>query len=210
MSLDRLTRYSDRGSNDREELNRLLDEQLVATVSTVVDGEPWSIPTFYVRDGDRILIHGSTGAGLLRHIANGAAITFAVHSLDAIVVAYSAFESSANYRSAVIRGSARKVSNDDAVWALDILTNGLIPGRMEEVHAHRRKELAATTVLELPIENFIFKSRTGPAGEPEEPTSNWFGILPLMTRAGAPEPDPGCQAEVPKSVHNLVDRLNGA
>ena len=70
--LDRLTRKPDRGTSSRARLDALLDDQLIATVSSVVDGQPWMVPLLYARDGDRVLIHGSTGAGLLRHLAQGA------------------------------------------------------------------------------------------------------------------------------------------
>ena len=134
-----LTRYPERGSDERTLLDALLDEVLVATVSTVVDGEPWTVPTLFARDGDRILIHGSTGAGLMRHLASGAPATVTVFQLDALVVADSAFDSSANYRSAVLRGNFEPVPADEADGALWALTNRLLPARQDEVRQNLPK-----------------------------------------------------------------------
>lgn len=146
-----LTRLGDRRSRGRHDLDALLDEVLVATVSTVVDGLPWSVPIFFARDRDRVLLHGSTGGGILRHLAAGAPVTLTVFSLDAIVVAHTAFESSANYRSAVLSGTAESLTGTDAEVALDLLTDRLVPGRVIEVRSSTRREYAATTVLALPI-----------------------------------------------------------
>ncbi|GAB3707456.1 pyridoxamine 5'-phosphate oxidase family protein [Mariniluteicoccus flavus] len=207
MTLDRMTRYPDRSSTDRDDLNRLLDEQFVGTLSSVVDGMPWSLPLLFVRDGDRILLHGSTGAGLLRHVADGAPVTFTVTSVDGIVIAHSAFDSSANYRSAVLRGVAEPVVGAAATAAMEHLTDALIPGRTREVRASTRRELAATLVLALPIDAYVYKSRDGLAGDPDEATDAWYGVVPLRTVAGEPRRDPSCAAEVPPSVEALVRRF---
>ena len=101
--LNALTRKPDR-AGDRAMLDALLDEVKVGTLSTVVDGLPWSVPMLFARDGDAILLHGSTGAGALRDVAAGAPVTFTVFAMDGLVVADSLFDHSANYRSAVVRG----------------------------------------------------------------------------------------------------------
>ena len=205
-----LTRLGDRRSRDRHDLDALLDEVLVATVGTVVDGLPWSVPIFFVRDRDRVLLHGSTGGGILRHLAAGAPVTLTVFSLDAIVVAHTAFESSANYRSAVLSGTAESLTGTDAEVALDLLTDRLVPGRVIEVRSSTRREYAATTVLALPIgeESWIYKARSGQAGEPDEETEAWAGIVPLRTVAGLPATDswvPDARP-VPASVEELRRR----
>lgn len=207
--LTKLTRYPERSQTDRKTVNALLDEVLVATISTVVDGQPWSIPTFFARDNDQILVHGSTGAGLMRHLASGAPATVTVHILDAIVVAETAFESSANYRSAVLRGIFRTISDDEKDKALRTLTDRLIPGRTSEVPPSTRKDLAATTILALPITpgSWIYKARTGPSGQPDPIVPDvWVGIVPMQATAGQPVPDQWVSVDVPipASVEALV------
>lgn len=207
--LSRLTRKPDRGQGGIAALNQLLDDVLVGTLSTVLDGQPWSVPMLFARDGDRLLVHGSTGAGALRHLASGAPVAFCVFTMDGLVVAESAFESSANYRSAVIRGTARPLAGDEAWEALELLTDRLIPGRSTEVQAMTRKEVAATTVLELLIEDggWLFKQRTGWPGEPAEPTDAWMGVVPLSTVAGQPVAAPWIDddAAVPASVSAFTE-----
>lgn len=128
--LGALTRKPDRAT-DRAALDELLDEAKVGTLSTVVDGLPWSVPMLFARDGDAIALHGSTGAGALRHVAAGAPVTFTVFAMDGLVIADTLFDHSANYRSAVVRGTLELV--DDARSALEVLSDKLIPGRVAEV-----------------------------------------------------------------------------
>ena len=116
---ERLTRKPDRGHLERDELDALLDEVLAGTLSTVVDGRPWVVPMLYARDGDRILLHGSTGAGALRHVAAGAPAALSVTVVDGLVVAHSTFDSSANYRSAVVHGELHAAQRRGPHPALD-------------------------------------------------------------------------------------------
>lgn len=191
MSLDDLTRNRDRRTTDRASLNDLLDQELVGTLSTVSDaGEPWAVPLLYARDGDRLLLHGSTGAGALRQVAAGASAVFSVFAMDALVLATSMFEHSANYRSAVIRGRLELLTGENAWQALDRISDGLVPGRREEVVPMTRKDVAATSalVLELTADNWLLKVRTGGTGEEdvEHPPGLWTGVLP--TRRGYADP----------------------
>lgn len=188
-------------------MNALLDEVLVGTLSSVVDGQPWSVPILFARDGDRVLLHGSTGAGLLRHLSAGAPCCLTVFSLDGLVVAHSAFNSSANYRSATIRGSVSVLSGEDALVALDALTDKLIPGRVSEIRRNRAKEVAATVVLVLPLasDNWLYKGRTGGSSAPDEPSEAWTGVVPLRLTAGAAVPDDWAVTRpVPASVASLI------
>lgn len=209
--LSRVTRYPERASEDRALLDELFDEVMVATVSSVIDGQPWSLPTFCARDGDRVLVHGSTGSGLMRHLATGASANLTIFSLDAVVVAESAFESSANYRSAVLRGTFARVADGERDHALRVLTDRLIPGRTAEVAANTSKEIAATAVLALPIEadNWIYKSSSGASGQPDPIVPDvWVGIVPMRLIAGDPVKDSWVADEiaVPPSVEALIRR----
>ncbi|WP_055477174.1 pyridoxamine 5'-phosphate oxidase family protein [Gordonia sp. HS-NH1] len=197
--LSSLTRKPERAA-DRALLDALLDEAKVGTLGTVVDGLPWSVPMLFARDGDSIVLHGSTGAGALRHVAAGAPVTFTVFVLDGLVVADTLFDHSANYRSAVVRGVPEVA--DDAQAALEMLSDKLIPGRVAEVRSTTRKELAATVALRLPIVDgqWIAKARTGgPGGESAE----WTGVVPVRTVYDAPVTHSG--QTPPDSVRALVD-----
>ncbi|MEO9330206.1 pyridoxamine 5'-phosphate oxidase family protein [Gordonia aurantiaca] len=197
--LDSLTRKPDR-AGDRAMLDELLDEVMVGTLSTVVDGLPWSVPMLFGRDGDDILLHGSTGAGALRHVADGAPVTFTVYSMDGIVVADNLFDHSANYRSAVVRGVPDRV--DDARSVLELLSDKLIPGRVAEVRDMTAKEVAATLAMRLPIVDgqWIVKARRG---GPSSPSDAWTGVVPVRTVYGAPVTYTG--ETPPESVQALAE-----
>lgn len=206
--LDRLTRKRDRGSDERAALDALLDEVLVGTLATVVDGEPWVVPMLFARDGDRVLLHGSTGAGALRHVAAGAPVALEVHSVDGLVLAHATFDHSANYRSAVIRGRVVELGGDEAAAALETLSDRLVPGRTAEVRGMLDKEIAATRTMALPIieGSWILKSRAGGPGGTEESHDAWRGVVPLVRAYGVPEPaGDSVDRPLPASVRRLLE-----
>ena len=201
-------RYKARASTERAILDAILDDVLAGTLSTVVDGRPWVVPMLFARDGDRVLLHGSTGAGALRHVAAGAPATLALIAVDGLVVAHSTFESSANYRSAIVSGHLRELSADDRAGALDKLSERLLPGRTAEVVPMAPKEIAATLAMELPIIDgqWTVKVRSGPPSPPgpDEEANAWCGVIPLAHTAGTPQPAPWSVGEVPGSVVDFV------
>lgn len=206
-TIDRLRRHRERGSDDRAHLDAVLDAALVGTLSTVVDDEPWVVPVLIARDGDRILVHGSTGAGALRHVAAGAKAAISVTHLDALVVAHTTFESSANYRSAVVRGRLEQLSGDDAQRALDVISEHVLPGRLHEVRGTTAKERAATMAIALPITDgaWTVKTRDAWSDEPDEPTDAWIGIVPVQTSYGAPQTAPFSPTdELPESIRAMT------
>ncbi len=207
----KLHRLAERGSTERAQLDALLNDVLVGTLSTVVDERPWVVPLLFARDGDRILLHGSTGAGALRHVATGAAAALSVIALDGLVVSYSTFDSSANYRSAVVYGSLEPLAGEEKRSALETMSERLIPGRPSEVRPMSTKELAATLIMQMPIEpgRFMVKIRTGGTGDPDEPTDAWMGVVPLRTVAGEPIPEEWCRDQaIPTSVTDFVAAIN--
>lgn len=210
-----IRRHAERSRPDRADLDDVLDAVPVATLATVVDGEPWAVPMLAVRDGDRVLLHGSTGAGALRQVAAGAPASLSFIALDGIVVAHSTFDSSANYRSAVVRGHLELLQGEDAARALDVVSDRLIPGRTGEVAPSTAKERAATLALALPITDgaWTVKVRTGGPSAPEdgEGAGIWCGVVPLRTVTGPVVtadwvPD---DVGVPASVDRLVERVAG-
>jgi nitroimidazol reductase NimA-like FMN-containing flavoprotein (pyridoxamine 5'-phosphate oxidase superfamily) len=172
---------------DTAVLHAILDEALIAHLGVVRDGKPVVLPFACARDGDAVLLHGSTGGGVLR-LAAGTPICVTVTHIDALVFARSLFESSMHYRSAVILGEADVLTGDDRVRALGVLSEHLFPGRSLEVRDHRAKEFAATLVLRLPLDRASVKVSDGPADDPEDGESRevWAGVVPLRLVAGRP------------------------
>ncbi|WP_344801115.1 pyridoxamine 5'-phosphate oxidase family protein [Microlunatus ginsengisoli] len=203
----RVRRLPDRQVFDRTSLDAILDEALIAHVAYLDalpggdedDDIPLVLPFACARDGDTLLLHGSTGAGLLRACAAGTTISVEVTHLDALVVARSTFDHSMNYRSAVVIGVPEVVPDDEKAAALDVLVDHLLPGRSAEVRRPTRKELAATTVVRLSLATASVKVRAkGAATDPGdgEDRSVWAGILPLALVADAPV----AEADVPDAV----------
>ncbi len=199
----------EKASTERAVLDALLDAALIGYVG-LVDGAglPVVIPTAIARDADSLLLHGSTGAGWMRRLAVGAPCSVAVSSLDALVVARSAFESSINYRSAVLFGSCTALAGAAHRRALDVFTEALLPGRTAEVRTPRTVELAKTMVLSLPIEQWSLKVSDdfGEDGPDDVEGPAWAGIVPLVHSYGQPVPAPDLHAgiAVPDSVRRLL------
>lgn len=212
--LTRFTRYRERQVSDRTRLYDVLDHALVAHVA-VVRGEGAQavaavLPVASARDGDSLLLHGSTGAGLLRAAAEGRTVTATVTLLDGLVLARTVFDSSMNYRCAVVYGVPVVVPDEEKEAALRVLSEHLLPGRWGEVRRPTRRELSATLVLRLPLDVASVKVRdAGPdEDEPEDPAV-WAGVLPLHTAVGEPRTgdDVPDGVPVPRSVPAAATRL---
>jgi nitroimidazol reductase NimA-like FMN-containing flavoprotein (pyridoxamine 5'-phosphate oxidase superfamily) len=194
LSTDQIHRHRERSRSDRADLDAVLDAgHHVGTLSTVIDGRPWVVPMLYGRDGDRILLHGSVGAGALRHVMAGAPAALCVTHIDGWVYAHTLFDSSANYRSAVVHGTLTALTGEAADAALTAISECLTPGRSAEVPLHTRKQLAATAALALDITEgqWTVKVRDAGPGDPDEGEADpdvWTGVLPILTAYGAPRP----------------------
>ena len=211
MTNTTLTRMRDRAVTERQELDRLLDDTVLAHIAMVDEnGDPVVIPTAIARDSDRILVHGSTGSGWMRRAAAGCPVSMAVTDLNGIIVARSSFESSFRYRSAVLFGTFTRLTGPDSGRALDVITERFIPGRLAEIRGTRKRERAATMVLSMPIRDWSLKiSGSWPTDPPEDVEgSAWAGVVPLHAQAGHPEPAPDLRAgiPVPASVRALGSR----
>jgi nitroimidazol reductase NimA-like FMN-containing flavoprotein (pyridoxamine 5'-phosphate oxidase superfamily) len=187
-------RHDDREVFDRDAVNALLDSEYVAHVGFVdADiNEPFVIPMAYARDNDRILLHGSTGSRLMMQLAKGAQMCVTVTKLNAIIVAKSAFNSSMNYESVMIFGKGKRLEDSEKLAAMDLITDRLVPGMVAYARPTTAKEAAGTMIIELPIEKYSAKSRTG--GVMDEPDDKdlpiWSGILPLTRHYGKAETAP--------------------
>ncbi|MFI7610073.1 pyridoxamine 5'-phosphate oxidase family protein [Nonomuraea terrae] len=200
-----LGREKQRGSTDRNDLYDVLDTGLVCHLGVVVNGCPMVVPTGYGRIGDTLYLHGSTGASSLR-AADGAEVCVTVTHLDGVVLARSVFHHSVNYRSAIVYGRARLVTDpDERLAGLRALSEQLAPGQWDYVRLPSRKELAATAVLALSLEEASVKTRRGGPKDDEEDYALpvWAGVLPLVTTWGEPEPDSVLPEGIETPVHIL-------
>jgi nitroimidazol reductase NimA-like FMN-containing flavoprotein (pyridoxamine 5'-phosphate oxidase superfamily) len=207
VSRTEITRLREKGSGDRAALDALLDSCILGHFGMVDENrDPVVIPTAVVRDGDRILAHGSTGSRWMRRLASGVSTCLAVTALEGVVVARSAFESSLHYRSAVLFGSCSVV--DDKARALDVITEQLLPGRVGEIRRARAQELAATLVLTMPILEWSLKISDGWPDDPDDDVAadSWAGVVGRVTSYGPPRPAPDLRPgiPVPASVLRLV------
>lgn len=189
----RIRRLPEKSVSDRAALRAVLDAGLVAHLGIADDtGQPFVLPVAYARDGDRVLFHGSTGSRLFRALAAGAPACLTVTLLDGLVVARSLFHSSMRYRSVVALGRCVVLEGGDKEAALDCISDHLMPGRRGEAREPSAKELAATLVLALPLDEASVKVS---AGDPDDDQADldrpvWAGVVPLAESFGAPADAP--------------------
>lgn len=186
----RIRRLSERAVSDRAAIDDILDEGLVCHAAYVTEGRPVVIPTLYVRDGDRILVHGSNSMGLSRAVRAGSPLSIAVTHFDGLVVARSAFNSSANYRSVVIHGRGRILDPEEKSAALDLIVERLIPGRLADLRPSTATEISQTTVIEVGLDEMSAKVRSGgPEDDPSDLGEEvWAGVVPMALNIGAAIP----------------------
>jgi uncharacterized protein len=202
----RVRRLPEKAVDDAAVRDAVLDAGRVAHVAVVEDGTPFVVPVAYARDGERLLIHGSRASRLFRGLADGALTCLTVTLLDGLVVARSAFESSMHYRSVMVLGTCRPLDAADELDGLRVITEHLLPGRWEHLRAPASKELAATLVLALPLDEWSVKVSDGPPTDDPADLSTpvWSGTVPLVTRFGEPvdAPDLAPGRPVPDHVRS--------
>ena len=199
-----LKRLPKRGAFDRETIHAILDEALICHVGFVVDGAPVVIPTIHWREGDLLYFHGSAASRMLRSLRNGVEACVTVTLLDGLVLARSAFHHSMNYRSVVVFGTAREVTDrEEKLRALDALVEHVVRGRSAEVRGPNEPELRQTLVLALPIEEASAKIRTGGPVDDEEDYALpvWAGVVPCRLTFGSALTDDRVTAAVPEYVN---------
>ena len=186
-------RHADRGVYDRGTVEAILDEALFCHVAVVVEGSPRVIPTIHARIEDTLYIHGSNASRTLRALKDGSEICVAVTLLDGLILARSAFNHSMNYRSVMVFGAAREVTDPDEKWAAQrALVEHVVAGRSEDVRMPNEKELGQTTILAIPLDEASAKVRSGPSKDSEEDYALpiWAGEIPLRMVASDPVDDP--------------------
>jgi hypothetical protein len=189
----RVRRLPKRAAYDRATIHAILDEALVCHLGFVHADQPFVLPTLHARIGDLVYVHGSSASRMLGKLAEGVAVCITVTLIDGLVLARSAFHHSVNYRSVVLLGTARSVTDaDEKLAALHAFTEQIVPGRWADIRPPTPQELKATSVLCLPLEEASAKVRTGPPVDDEEDYALhvWAGVLPLRLQALAPVADP--------------------
>jgi nitroimidazol reductase NimA-like FMN-containing flavoprotein (pyridoxamine 5'-phosphate oxidase superfamily) len=188
-----------RAAYDRATIDAILDEAIVCHLGFVHEGRPFVIPTLQARSGDVVYVHGSAASRMLKTLAQGTLACLTVTLVDGLVLARSAFHHSVNYRSVVIQGRAEPVTDPaEKELALEAFTDHLVRGRWAEVRWPTAKELRATAVLRMPIDEASAKVRTGSPADDEEDyeLDVWAGVLPLVLEPREPQPDSRLRAGI--------------
>ncbi|HEY6605397.1 MAG TPA: pyridoxamine 5'-phosphate oxidase family protein [Gaiellaceae bacterium] len=196
-------RHPERGDYDRATIDAILDEALICHVGFVVDGQPFVIPTIHARDGDVLYLHGSPGSRMLRNLKGGVDLCVTVTLLDALVLARSVYNHSMNYRSAVVLGRAREVTDrDEKLRAMECVVEHVVPGRWAEARQPSEGEIKGTTILALGLDEASAKVRKGRPTDDEDDLSFpvWAGLVPLELAPQSPVADEGVTDPVPPYV----------
>ena len=199
----RVRRGPHKGRYDRATIDAILDRGLLCHVAFSVDEDAYCVPMLYARIDDTVYVHGSAASRTLRALAGGASACLTVTIVDGLVLARSAFEHSTNYESVMLFGRFTNVETlDERMTALEAFTEKLLPGRWGEVRTPSTKELKATSILAMPIDEASAKQRSGPPNDDDSPDAaldTWAGEIPIVTSYGTPIPSPGLRAGIPLS-----------
>ena len=199
-----ISRHPERGSYDREMAYAILDEGLVAHVGLETGQGVVVMPMTYARHGDELFLHGAVASRWLSGFEGGKPISVCVTLLDGIVLARSAFSHSMNYRSVVAFGDATVVHDDKRKQqAFKALLDHLLPGRWEDTRQPDRKEIAATTVLSMTLNEASVKIRSGPPKDAEKDMGldYWAGVIPLSLTSDEAAPDPAMSDAIPAPAY---------
>lgn len=209
----KLKRISHKASESVQDLYQILDQNLVAHVGIIFEGAPLVIPMAYGRVGNRLYLHGSSGSRLMRALSQNPEVCVSVTELTALKVARSTFNSGMHYRSVVIFGKAELVADEEKKGALDAISDSMIPGRVAEVRSSTKKELSATLIISVELDETSVKISTNEVDDDPEDLGKgtWAGIIPITTNVGEPIPaDEEAQGlAVPESVRNFRTGSSG-
>lgn len=187
------------GIDNKEEIFSIIDDSYICHVAFQINNQVYSIPTIHARKDYQLYLHGASKSRLISHIESGASICVSITEVDGLVMARSAFHHAMNYRSVVLFGKGRKTVGNEKLAALGIISDKLYPGRWEDVREPNTKELKATSVVVIEIEELSAKIRTGPPKDEKEDYSLpvWAGVIPLKRHFEAPEKDPVQDKNIP-------------
>ncbi|MEN8041816.1 MAG: pyridoxamine 5'-phosphate oxidase family protein [Actinomycetota bacterium] len=207
---DRTTvrRLPERGQYDTETIHGIIDDAFISHIGFATDTGPIVIPIIHARVGNTLYLHGSHASRMMRATV-GEEVCVTITHVDGIVAARSAFHHSLNYRSAMVFGSPRVVTDpDEREIAFAAITNQVLPGRWDEARQPTEKEDKGTKLLAINIAEASAKVRTGPPGDDEEDLNQgiWAGVIPLTVTPGVPIPAPDLEpgVDLPDSVRRLT------
>ena len=189
---NRVKRISNNSDYSKETVHAIIDEALFCHLGIIHDGKPVVIPTIHARMGDHIVFHGSNASRLLK-ISNNNEICVTITLLDGLVMARSLFNSSMNYRSAVIFGKGEIIKDhDERMAAFKSITDHIAPGRWDDARQPNNSELKQTSVVRMPIDEASAKISVGPPDDEDEDYAldYWAGVIPINQTYGEPESDP--------------------
>ncbi len=205
---NKVKRVPERGHYDHETVYDILDKATFCHMGFAADNQPFVIPTLFGRRDNVIFVHGASSSRMIKHMEAGFPVCVTVTHVDGYVLARSAFHHSMNYRSAVLFGTARLVAEDEKMEALEIISNHIIPGRWEEVRLPNAKELKATSVLAIEIEQASAKIRTGGANDDKQDLDLdvWAGVVPIVQNIGHPVANHDLQekTQLSNSIQKLI------
>jgi len=196
----RFRRLRKKGNRDFGIACEVIDAALICHVGFTLEQQPYVVPMAMARDKDHLLLHGSVVSRLMTNLAEGLPCCATITHLDGLVLARSAFNSSMHYRSVMIFGTARALTEpEEKLRGLEILTEHLLPGRLTDVRPSKPKELNATTLLSLPITQFTVKISDAPPDDPaaDVKANIWAGVIPLALREGKPQAAPDMDPAIP-------------
>ena len=206
----KLKRLAYKASESQSDLYSILDDNFVVHVGLVSDQGPLVIPMAYGRVGNTLYLHGSTGSRLMRLLAQNPAVCISLTELTALKISRSTFNSGMHYRSVMIFGNARLIADEEKAVALDALSDALVPGRVAEARPMTKKEVAATIIVAVELDETSVKIGVNEVDDPEEDMNlgYWAGIVPLQTRFGQPVPadEESRGLPVPPSIQRLIDK----
>lgn len=192
-------RHPERGTNDREVIDAILDEAMFCHVGFVDEGLPYVVPTIHVRVGDDLILHGSPASRMMRLAADGTDLCVTVTLLDGLVLARSVFDHSMNYRSAMVFGRAAPIDDPDLkMGAMRAFTDKILPGRWGDARPPSDKEFRATLMVGLRLDTATAKVRTGPPSDAPEDADRpvWAGVIPYGLVPGTPVPAPDLDPDI--------------
>ncbi len=207
----RVRRMHERGAYDRPTIDAVLDAQPLAHVAWTLDGLPRVTPTLQWREGDRVYWHGSAASPMLEHCAD-AQVCIVVTLMDGFVLARSAYNHSVNYRSVVLFGRARPVTDPaEKTERMRAMMEHLFPGRWETLRPVMPQEIRATAMMSLPIDEASAKVRSGPPADDAEDLALpiWAGVVPLRIETLPPVADPTLPPGLEVPAHARSVRVGG-
>ena len=209
MEFNKIIRGANRAANEEQSIYNILDAGFLCHIAFSHEGHTMMIPTAYGRKGDTLYIHGSTKNYMLRQIIDGQTICIGVTHLDGIVLARTIFDTSANYRSAILYGKAELVENyNERIEGLKIISENIIKGRWNEVAIGSESQIKATMVVKFAIQKASAKIREGgPKGDEDVLNEVWSGYIPLSLKSSDPIPDAkfGVELEITESVRLFLE-----